>query len=137
AGVRVALWLVLGLLVVGVAALALGPRAQPGPLPAAADLPADLDRYLAEAEGGVPGITPGVEKRILWAGAPGARTPLALGYLHGWWGAAQEIAPVMQRVAGRTGANLYRPRLAGHGLVGAALAGARPEDWLADAAEAV
>ncbi|MGL5009111.1 MAG: alpha/beta hydrolase, partial [Paracoccaceae bacterium] len=49
----------------------------------AATLPDDLDAYLAASEAEVAGITPGSAKRIVWAGATGAKTPLAIVYIHG------------------------------------------------------
>jgi alpha-beta hydrolase superfamily lysophospholipase len=103
----------------------------------AAVLPDDLDRWLAEREATVAGITPGTEKRIAWAGTPGTRTPLAIVYLHGFSATSEEIRPVPDRVARLLGANLYYARLAGHGRDGAALAGASADDWLIDLAEAL
>jgi alpha-beta hydrolase superfamily lysophospholipase len=103
----------------------------------AAAIPEDLDAYLAGREGVVPGITPGTEKRIVWAGAPGVRTPLAIVYLHGFSATSEEIRPVPDRAAAALGANLYFARLAGHGRDGEALATATVEDWLTDLAEAL
>jgi hypothetical protein len=86
---RVLGWIVLA--VAGLAAgLALAVWLWPAeaPLRAApfdeATLPADLDGYLAAREGIIPGIVPGTEKRIVWAGQPGVRTPLAVVYIHGF-----------------------------------------------------
>lgn len=131
--------LVLAVLVVG---LLFWPMPGVGPVPRfdTARLPAEpaeLDRWLAEREAVIGDITEGAEKRILWAGEPGARTDLALVYLHGFSATSQEIAPVPERVAAELGANLYLARLAGHGRDGAALAGVSPEDWLYDLAEAL
>lgn len=100
-------------------------------------LPDDLDRYLAAAEARIEGITPGTEKRIVWAGATGERTALSVVYLHGFSGSSEELRPVPDRVAKALGANLYFARLAGHGLQGAALAGVSAGDWLEDTAEAL
>ncbi|MCU0910563.1 MAG: alpha/beta fold hydrolase [Rhodobacteraceae bacterium] len=100
-------------------------------------LPRDLDHYLAESEARFPDITPGVQKRILWAGAPGARTQIAVVYLHGFSATSEEIRPVPDRVAEVLGANLYFARLAGHGRPGAAMAEATAGDWLEDTAEAL
>jgi alpha-beta hydrolase superfamily lysophospholipase len=102
-----------------------------------AALPRDLDAYLAEAEARFSDITPGTEKRILWAGAPGARTAISVVYLHGFSATSEEIRPVPDRVAEALGANLYYTRLAGHGRPGAAMAEATAGDWLEDTAEAL
>jgi len=125
-------------LAAGAALWAFAPRARVGavafdPVPPAAD----LDAWLAAREGAVAGLTPGTEKRIVWAGAPGEATAVALVYLHGFSASAAEIRPVPERVAQALGANLFLTRLAGHGLDGAALAAATPGDWMRDAAEAV
>lgn len=101
------------------------------------ELPGDLDRYLAEREARFSDITPGTEKRILWAGAPGARTEIAVVYLHGFSATSEEIRPVPDRVAEALGANLHFTRLAGHGRPGAAMAEATAGDWLEDTAEAL
>jgi alpha-beta hydrolase superfamily lysophospholipase len=97
----------------------------------------DLDAYFAASEARVPGITPGTEKRVVWAGAPGVRTDLALVYIHGFSATSEEIRPVPDRVAADLGANLVFTRLAGHGLPGDALAEATVADWMADTAEAI
>ncbi len=102
-----------------------------------ASLGEDLDAYLAAAEARFDDITPGVEKRIIWAGEVGQKTPLAVIYLHGWSATSEEIRPVPDRVAASLGANLYYARLTGHGQDGAALAAASAGAWLEDAAEAM
>lgn len=98
---------------------------------------ADLDGWLAAREAAVPGITPGAEKTILWAGEPGQRTPLALVYLHGFSATRQEVSPLAEDLAGALGANLFATRLTGHGLPGAALGVARVSDWDQDIREAM
>lgn len=101
-----------------------------------ATLSGDLDGYLARGEAAVPGITPGAEKRILWHGAPGAQTDLAVIYIHGFSATSEEIRPVPDHVAKALSANLYFMRLTGHGRDGAALAAASAGDWMHDVAEA-
>lgn len=103
----------------------------------AATLPDDLDAYLAAEEARFPDITPGTAKRILWAGAKGARTPLSIVYLHGFSATLQEIRPVPDEVAKALGANLFYTRLAGHGRGSAAMAEATAGDWIEDTAEAL
>lgn len=98
---------------------------------------ADLDAWLAQREGVFDDLTAGTEKHITWAGAPGARTPLVLVYLHGYSATRQEISPVPERLAQALGANLFATRFAGHGRSGVALAEATPTDWATDLAEAM
>ncbi len=100
-------------------------------------LPDDLDGYLRNRELQFGDIRPGDGKRILWAGAAGERTPLAIVYVHGFSAGPAEIRPVPDEVARTLRANLFFTRLAGHGRDGAALAGASAEDWLFDMAEAM
>lgn len=97
----------------------------------------DLDEWLEEREEKVSGITPRTEKRVIWSGTKGVRTPMALVYLHGFSGSAVDIEPVPENVAEALGANLFYTRLTGHGLDGEALAAATPENWLQDTAEAL
>lgn len=102
-----------------------------------ASLPDDLDSYLAEIEAQVTDLTPGSAKRIVWAGTSGAKTPLAIVYVHGFSATAEEIRPVPDNVASAAGANLYFARLAGHGRNGDALAQVTAGDWVHDMAEAM
>lgn len=126
------------LLVAGGLVLALlwatGPREPSLPPAPAVELPADLGGWLALREADA---RPGTEARIDWAGAPGARTDLALVYLHGFSGSPAELRPLPQEVAAELGANLFSQRLTGHGQSGAALAGSSLADWWRDTAEAV
>jgi alpha-beta hydrolase superfamily lysophospholipase len=103
----------------------------------AAILPDDLDSYLATSEVAFTDITTGSAKRIVWAGARGAKTPLAIVYVHGFSATAEEIRPVPDNVARAAGANLFFTRLAGHGRSGEALATATAGDWVEDMAEAM
>ncbi|RBI82964.1 alpha/beta hydrolase [Rhodosalinus halophilus] len=131
------LW-ALALLVLGAVALwFLGPREA---VPARATFdPArfggDLDAYFAAQEARFDDITPGVEKRVVWAGAHGATTPLSILYVHGFSATSEEIRPVPDRVAERLGANLVYTRLTGHGRDGPAMAEAEAADWMEDIAE--
>jgi alpha-beta hydrolase superfamily lysophospholipase len=100
-------------------------------------LGADLDAYLANAEAAVPNIRDGAQKRIVWAGAKGQKTPFSIVYLHGFSASSAEIRPVPERLAAALGANLYFARLKGHGQDGPAMATASVQDWLNDAAEAM
>ncbi len=102
----------------------------------AASLPADLDGWLAAREGVFTDLVPGTQKRIVWHGAPGVRTPLSVVYVHGFSASSEETRPVPDMVAEALGANLYFTRLAGHGR-GDALAAASADDWMTDLAEAL
>ena len=76
-------------------------------------------------------------KRIVWAGAAGQKTPLAVIYVHGFSASAEEIRPVPDEVAKALGANLFYTRLAGHGRSGDAMAEPLAGDWIEDMAEAM
>lgn len=102
-----------------------------------ATLPNDLDGWLASQEAAVPALRPESGKEIVWAAAPGAKTPLALVYIHGFSADREEIRPVPDDVAAALGANLFFTRLAGHGRDGAAMAEPTAGDWLEDVAEAM
>lgn len=137
---RRALWAILAGLVVGAGVVAVTAPGEPLDLVPdfdAARLPADLDAYLAAREAVVGGITPGAEKRIVWAGQPGARTDWAVVYLHGFSATSEEIRPVPDRVAEGLDANLYFARLAGHGVGSDRFAGPSVNDWMIDVAEAL
>lgn len=101
------------------------------------NIPADVEAYINQREQAFSDIRPGDAKRILWAGTKGAKTPLAIVYVHGFSASPAEIRPVPDEVARALGANLFFTRLAGHGRDGAAMAGASAEDWLFDMAEAM
>ena len=106
---------------------------------AVADVPevAVLEGWLAAREGQVPNLREGAEKRVIWAGAPGAVTPLSVVYLHGFSSSSEELRPVPDRVAAALGANLHFARLRGHGRDGSAMGEATAEAWLSDVAQAV
>jgi esterase/lipase len=102
-----------------------------------ATIGADLDLWLEKQEQAFPDIVPRTEKQVIWAGAKGAKTPVAIVYLHGFSGSAVDIKPVPDLLAKELGANLFYTRLTGHGLDGAALGAATPESWILDTAEAL
>jgi esterase/lipase len=97
----------------------------------------DVDAYLANTELQFSDIRPGVAKRVIWAGAVGAKTPLAVIYIHGFSASSEEIRPGPDQVAKALGANLFFTRLAGHGRTSDALASATANDWWQDMAEAM
>ncbi len=97
----------------------------------------DLDVWLQGREAAFDDMIPGVAKRIFWAGAPGAKTPLAVVYVHGFSATSEEIRPVPDEVARALGANLFFTRLAGHGRGSSAMAEPVAGDWIEDVAEAM
>lgn len=101
------------------------------------EISADVDAYFAAQEARFDDITAGVEKRVIWAGEKGAKTGLAVVYVHGFSATSEEIRPVPDLVAEELGANLVFTRLAGHGRDGAALAAATAQAWADDFAEAM
>lgn len=99
---------------------------------------ADPDAFLAQSEDPIADVLPHARKRIVWAGKPGAKTPLSIIYLHGFSASAEEIRPVPDRLAQALGANLYFTRYAGHGRSDPdALAEGSVNAWLRDTAEAL
>lgn len=97
----------------------------------------DLDAHFAQVESVFDDITPGVEKRVVWAGDAGARTDWAVVYVHGFSATSEEIRPVPDRLADALGANLIYTRLQGHGRSGDALAEGSVQGWVNDLAEAM
>ena len=97
----------------------------------------DIDRALAAAEAAVPNLRKGCEKRVVWAGEPGVKTPVALLYIHGFSASPEELRPLPDIIAKELGANIHFTRLTGHGQDGAAMATATYADWRRDVAEAV
>ncbi len=119
------------------ALLAAGWLTTPPPLvatPASVTLDDDLGNQFSAPP---PGLVPGTEKRLLWAGVPGERTEYAVIFVHGFSASRQEIAPVPERVAAALGANLFETRLTGHGFAENPLADVAAEQWLDDGAEAL
>lgn len=129
----VALVVVLGL------AFALGPRVPADTRiifdPAA--IGDDPDAWLAQREARFDDIRDGLQKEIVWASPPKARTALSLVYVHGFSASRGEAAPLTELVAEELGANVFYTRLAGHGRDGAAMADGSVNAWVNDLAEAL
>jgi len=98
----------------------------------AAAVDPDLDAYFARVEAACADITPGAEKRILWADQPGRKTDWAILYVHGFSATSEEIRPVPDRLADAMGANLIFTRLQGHGRGGDAMAEGSVRGWVRD-----
>lgn len=127
------------LVLVGAALWVFGPYEKVDLTPGfdAARVGPDLDAYFSGREAEFDDITPGVEKRVIWAGEAGARTGWSVVYVHGFSATSEEIRPVPDRVAAALGANLVFTRLRGHGRSGDAMAEATAGDWMNDLAEAL
>lgn len=93
--------------------------------------------YFEQAEADVPDLREGARKRVIWAGKAEEVTPLSVVYMHGFSASSEEIRPVPDAVAAALGANLVYTRFKGHGRDGDAMATARVQDWMMDAAEAL
>ena len=129
-------------LLIAIAVFLAGPRNSFGPnTPTPRAMPpqdiAALEGWIQASEARYPDIKPGNAKGIVWNSASHERTPWAVVYIHGFSASRLETAPVTDLVAKALGANVFYTRLAGHGRAGPAMAEATPQDWMADAIEAV
>lgn len=97
----------------------------------------DLDGWLADREATVSDLRPGEAASVVWAGQPGTRTPLSVVYLPGFSADRHEMDPVVSELGAALGANVFFPRLQGHGRAPGALGGATAEGWLEDVVEAL
>lgn len=133
--------ILLGLLLLLAALLTFGPTERVGVLPLASVPPSDTPREAVEsatrAEELIGGIREGAEKRVVWAGAENARTPLSVVFVHGFSATRQALAPLPERAAEALGANLFETRLAGHGRGPESLGRAKAAHWMLDMAEAL
>lgn len=96
-----------------------------------------VNAHLTWREAQVDGITQGVEKQVIWTGAPEEKTNWSLLYIHGFSATSQEIRSVPDDVARNLGANLVLTRLQGHGRGAEAMAEGTVAGWMADTAEAL
>lgn len=97
----------------------------------------DLDAYFAKTEARFDDLVDGAQKRVIWAGKAGVKTPVSVLYIHGFSATSEEIRPVPDKLAAALGANLVFTRLAGHGRSGEAMAEPVAADWMHDTAEAL
>lgn len=101
-------------------------------------IPADLDEALAWEETQWSDLTPGTEKIVRWHDPDGkARTSVAFVYLHGFTATRQEVAPLVDSLADRFGANVFYTRLAGHGRSPEAMREASVAAWTRDVRQAM
>ncbi|MGB0376241.1 MAG: alpha/beta hydrolase [Flavobacteriaceae bacterium] len=98
----------------------LGPRVErpvlDHPAPEVPEDIKELDAWVKAQEKAFPNIKPGNASVIHFADSVPQKTPYSVVYLHGFSASHEEGAPVHKQVADVFGANLYLPRLAGHGL---------------------
>lgn len=98
----------------------LGPRVEEANLNAPIVEPTanleELATYIKLEEEANEAIKPDNESRIIWADSVPKKTEYSFVYLHGWSASYAEGDPLHKEIAKRYGANLYLPRLAGHGL---------------------
>lgn len=131
-------WLVLAIALLGAAAAtALRTPQVPHRVFDPTRLAGGIDAYFAAAEAPFDDITPGVQKRVIWAASPETRTPWAVVYLHGFSATSEEVRPLPDLVAQALGANLVYTRLAGHGRGSAPMAEATLGAWMDDVSEAL
>ena len=94
-----------------------------------------IEDRITMAESQVTDIRPGLEKSIIWAGAPHQRTRYAIVYIHGFSASKEELRPVPDRIAAALGANIFYTRLTGHGRTAEAMREASVTAWMQDLAE--
>jgi esterase/lipase len=96
-----------------------------------------IEATLAAQEADVPHLRKGCEKRVVWAGAPAAKTAFCVLYIHGFSATGEELRPLPDMIAQGLGANIYFTRLTGHGQDGDAMGRASLEAWRTDVSEAL
>ena len=94
-----------------------------------------IEHRITMAESQITDIRPGLEKSIIWAGAPHQRTRYAIVYIHGFSASKEELRPVPDRIAAALGANIFYTRLTGHGRTAEAMREASVAAWMKDLAE--
>ena len=95
-----------------------------------------IEDRITMAESQITDIRPGLEKSIIWAGAPHQRTRYAIVYIHGFSASKEELRPVPDRIAAALGANIFYTRLTGHGRTAEAMREASVAAWMQDLDEA-
>lgn len=108
------------LLIVLVAVYALGPKVKvpviSKKLPKVTSNLIALEHQIKKKENNVSNIRPNNQSRIIWYDSVPSKTKYCILYLHGWSASSEEGAPIHSLLGERYGANVYLPRLAGHGL---------------------
>lgn len=97
-----------------------------------------LESFVNEREASIPNIRPNNAGEFVWYDSVPAITEYSIVYLHGFSASRMEGSPVHRNLAKKYGANLYLPRLAGHGLQeDEAMLDLTAEDMMQSAAEAI
>jgi len=108
------------LLLLLVVAFFLGPRVEKpnlnAALPKIPKNPISIEQHIEQKEKAFSNIKTDNESQIIWYDSIPQKTKYAFVYLHGWSASHEEGAPLHEQLGKRYGANVYLPRLAGHGL---------------------
>jgi esterase/lipase len=98
-----------------------------------------LEKTITEREALIPGIKEDNNAQFVWADSLKRKTRYAIVYIHGFSASHEEGAPIHENLAKRYGANLYKARLAGHGidLGDATMADLNSDNYLKSAEEAL
>ena len=99
---------------------------------------ATIDDIIASREASVQFLKLDNEARIVWADTLRKKTKYSMVYLHGFSASQAEGDPVHRNLAKKLGANLYLPRLSGHGIdTREAMSGLTPRMLIEDAKDAI
>ncbi len=108
------------------------------PLPIVPTELIELEKWVNEKEAAIQNIRPDNQSQLVFADSVPQKTPYSVLYLHGFGAVAEEGAPFHRTVADGLGANLYLPRLFGHGLnEEEPMIGFNADDYLDSAREAL
>lgn len=77
---------------------------------------AELDQILESREAPVQYLKPDNQSQIIWADSSQSKTPYSIVYIHGFSASQGEGFPMHKNIAQKMGANMYLPRLSGHGI---------------------
>ena len=91
-----------------------------------------LESSINDAESQFADLVPEAKKQIRWFNNERVRSEYAIVYLHGFSASRQEISPVTERVADLLSANVFYPRLTGHGRSADAMRDGSVEKWQQD-----
>lgn len=97
----------------------------------------ELDQWLADQEGLVPGLKPGVEAAIVWAGSAPVQTPFSLVYLPGYTATRAEISPCVEQISQALQANVFFSRPTGQGVGPEGHRDVGVDDWIRDGLRAL
>ena len=108
------------------------------PLPTVPTELIELEKWINDKETAIQNIRPHNQSQLVFADSIPQKTTYSVLYLHGFGAVAEEGAPFHTIVADGFGANLYLPRLYGHGLKEEEpMIGFNADDYLDSAREAL